>query len=106
MAQVYSERLYLAHAVSSDGFTVPTDETWVIRTITVFWPGGSAAPLAQLIDVLSGATLWWDTDTVSLAGLFHHLDDVRIVLPAGSGVSVVGFESPDIALHGYRLSLP
>lgn len=106
MALAYSQRLYLGHHVSSDGFTVPTDRTWVIRTITVFWPGGSVTPGAQLVDVLSGATIWWDTDTISVAGLYHHLDDVRIVLPAASAINVLGFGDPDITLNGYSLTLP
>lgn len=106
MAQVYSARLVTAHAIDTYDFTVEDGADWVVRTITCFWPGPDAVVNAQLVDVAYNATLWWVHDNAVLPGAYQSLNDVRIVLPAGTSYQLLGLASPDVSLNGYRLILP
>lgn len=107
MARVYSDTLFIAHAVSSVNITVPFSERWVARTISCFWPGSSLAPAAQIIDYATSATMWYAHQLfTTFSGTFTIEPDCRIVFQESTVLTITGVDSPDIVISGYRLQLP
>lgn len=106
MASVYSARLYIAHALSTDTITVPEDELWVVRTALVFWPGVSPGPLFQMVDKETDATILWLSPGPGANGVASIIEDMRLVLPTGKVTQLLTGDSPDVILNGYILSLP
>lgn len=105
MRTLYSQQLFLAHAVVSRSFVIPAGERWVVRTITTFYPGGSAFPAMQIVETTSNATVWWDSAQESVSGLFRYWTDLRLTLEEGQALTVTGNGGPDISISGYQFIL-
>lgn len=84
--------------------TIPADQRWSIVTITAFYPGGTVAPGVQIIDQGTGATIWWDSASISPAGEFRYWTQLRLVLTEGHTYDLVGSGIPDLSLNGYLLT--
>lgn len=110
MASVYSDQLYIGHAVNDAYFVVSAGEVAVIRTICIFAPGPVAGGTAQLVDHASDATVWWTKLSPDAAGIFVIEPDCRIILPTESRLDILcdaGLGAGcDVALYGYVLTLP
>lgn len=110
MARVYSEQLYIAHNINSGSFTVPADQVWVLRDLTMFAATPLAGGAGQLVDRDSNCTFWWfPWDPTADTGYIFDVNR-RIVRPAGSTTDIIidaGLgEGADVLISGYALSLP
>lgn len=103
-APIYTVTLAEFHALSSEVVTVPDDFQWVLSTASVFYPGGASAPGVQLVDSVTGGTIFWDSAAASVVGLWRYWVDLRLVMPPGRSYALSGLESPDVLLCGYQLT--
>jgi hypothetical protein len=105
---VYSSRLFLGHALSATAraVLVPGDELWVIRTVSIFAPGGSVSQGFECVDSASGATTIWWSNVIDVAGFYDVLNDLRVVCEPGDVLLLSGLGNPDVGLYGYRFSVP
>ena len=106
MASVYTNELFGAHAVSDETFTVPSNLRWIITCITVFYPGGDAAPGVQIVNTATLVTRFFDTTDISLVGVFRIFAQDRIVFLEGQTFQITGTGNPDVSINGYELTLP
>lgn len=108
MSKVYTDILFEAHNLGSGGafITVPTDERWVVRTVTEFIPGGATAGGIQVVEIANNMTIIYDTATTGVTGEWRLTNDLRIVMKEGLEYAIFGFGPNDVGLYGYRLTLP
>jgi hypothetical protein len=106
VASVYTNRLYIAHALVSDTLTVPDDLRWVATSVFVFYPGGEVAPGYQVVDPVTDATILWDSAEVSAVGVFRIFSGFRQVLLEGTTYDLSALGTPDLTICGYELTLP
>jgi len=96
----------MAHDVSAVELVVPTTQRWVVRTITLFYPGSLGDSYFQAVDQATNAT-WWKDEEGALSGAsFVYATDLRIVLREGSIQQLTGGGGPDVTLSGYAFTLP
>jgi hypothetical protein len=92
--------------VSSIALNVPADQRWVIRGITLFYPGAVTLSSFQASESISTATWWKDNQGILTGAVFVSATDLRIVLEEGTTHDIVGSGDPDVGLYGYALTLP
>jgi hypothetical protein len=102
---VYSTVLFEEHALPTAGvsFTNPTDETWLIRMISVFYPGAGVASGCQLVNLDNSATIFFDTVGVIVAGHFEFFTYLHLVIPPGFNGNWSSLGAADVAAYGYAL---
>jgi hypothetical protein len=110
MAPVYSEVLYLGHGITTEDFTVPEGNVWIIKQLTVF-VSGTYAGQTQLIDDETDTTIWWQGVVGAGTSTYIHLELLHIVLEPGktyrwNNDPGEGPGTFDVGLWGYALTTP
>jgi hypothetical protein len=110
VGQVYSERLYLGHGITTESFAPPAGNVWVVKMITVF-VSGTYAGQAQLIDDDTDATIFWQGVIGAGTSSYYIFNQLHLVIPSeqvthwnnnpGAGPGTF-----DVGLFGYALTLP
>jgi hypothetical protein len=107
VAPVYSERLYLAHNVTTETIEPPGTNVWVVKMVTVYVSGLFEGTVA-LKDNGTGATVLY----ITFAGTttFEYDEQLHLVMPPGQPHTLTadfgGFADVDVGLFGYALTTP